>query len=183
MFVTTCSPLGLLLAVLLAILPVTTVAQSCALALDIVPTLSTWNVTTRVESNTDTFVVGTPGATDIGVQGRIFVLTEGVCPTTVATALNVLEGAKFSGLDPTEMISIRMWPPSIQSTIEDVGRIDLRSIEWALSSEELADVAMEDKSAGEVMLQVCASCFRSVSAAFQFVYRHRTLTVCIHSPS
>ena len=128
-------------------------------------------------------MVGTPGATDIGVQGRIFVLTEGVCPTTVATALNVLEGAKFSGLDPTEMISIRMWPPSIQSTIEDVGRIDLRSIEWALSSEELADVAMEDKSAGEVMLQVCASCFRSVSAAFQFVYRHRTLTVCIHSPS
>lgn len=155
MFTMSCSPLGLLVSVLLAVLPVTTVAQTqCALALDIVPTLSSWNVTTRVESNTDTFVLGTPGATDIGVQGRIFLLTAELCPFTIATALNVLEGAKFSGLDPTDMVSIRMWPPAIQSTVEEVGRIDMRSIEWALSSDELTDVAMEDKPTGEVMLQV-----------------------------
>lgn len=159
MFISTCSPLGLLACALLVLLPVTTLAQNiCVLNLDIVPTLSKWNVTTRVEWNTDTFVTGTAGAKDIGVQGRLFVLTDGLCPTTVTESLNMLEGATFSGLSATEMVSIRMWPPSIQSTVEGVGRIDMRYIEWALTSEALTGLTMEDKSTGEVMLQVRQCC-------------------------
>jgi hypothetical protein len=143
------------LGLLLMLLSMPASWAQCTLGLDIVPTLSTWNVTTRVEWNTDTYRLGTPGASDIGVQGRIFVLTAGPCPTTVATALEILEGATFSGLEPLEMVSIRVWPPSIQSTVQGVGRLDLRSVEWALSSEEITGVALTDTAVGGVMLQVC----------------------------
>lgn len=170
------SPTGLLVpAILLFCVPVTTLAQ-CTLSLDINSMLSKWNITTRVEWNTDTFIVGEPGAADIGVQGRMFVLTDAVCPTTVATALDVLEGATFSGLDATEMVSIRMWPPAIQSTVPGVGRIDMRSVEWELSSEEITGLTMEDAPVDGVMLQVrycCSSALASdgVTTSFRTLLR------------
>lgn len=173
MFITL-TPSGLLAAVLLVLAPVTTLA--CTLALDIVPTLSKWNVTTRVEWNTDTFVLGNTGAADIGVQGRIFVLTEGLCPTTVAAALDILDGAYFSGLDATEMISIRVWPPSIQTMVPNIGRIDMRSIEWALSSEEIMGVTLEDQAVGEVMLQVCAQPVSLLERDVRFAYANHPRT-------
>jgi hypothetical protein len=126
----------------------------CVLNLDILPTFSTFNLTTRVENNTDVFLTGTTKPEQIGVQGRLYIQTNSpTCPTTFADALTVLNGAKFTLVDWTQTVNLRVWPVVVTSTVE-IGTVDLRSVEWYISSEVINDLNMTNVPVGSVALQV-----------------------------
>lgn len=126
----------------------------CRLSLEIDPTQSSWTVDAFVNNRTGSRVKSEVRTDRIGAQGRLFLLTTGLCPRDVPSALDVLQGAKLEPYFPIDNVHARMWPPYIQTVTPEIGRLDVQSLEWHLSSQVFNDLSLEDAAVGEVMLQV-----------------------------
>lgn len=144
---------GLLAAVLL--LGVCVRGQDgCKLSLEIDPTQSSWTVDAFVNNRTGSRIQSDVTTERIGAQGRLFLFTTGVCPGDVASALDVLEGARVAPYFPIDNVHARMWPPTIQTDTPGIGRLDVVSLEWQFSSQVFNGLTLKDVAVGQVMLQV-----------------------------
>eukprot|EP00892_Ulva_mutabilis_P011926 jgi/Ulvmu1/9105/UM005_0200.1 len=127
--------------------------NGCTLSLEIDPTQSTWEVSAFVNNATGGRVDSDVRTERLGAQGRMFLFTTGACPRSVATALDVLQGAKFGAYFPVDNVHARMWPPTIQTNTPNIGRLDVQSLEWHFTSQIFNALTLEDAAVGETMLQ------------------------------
>jgi hypothetical protein len=132
-------------------------SKGCTLSLDVLPVQSSWTLSGRVKYNNTESIAVSSTVTEIGAQGRLFLLTTGACPTTVVSASTLLTGGSFSAPQPYDIVDLRFWPTEIQSTVEELGRIDLRSVEWQLKSEKLDGLALQTNNSKGPLYQVCES--------------------------
>lgn len=128
--------------------------DGCKLSLEIDPTQSSWTVDAFINNRTGARVSSEVRTDRIGAQGRLFLFTTGICPRDVPSALDILQGAKLEPYFPIDNVHARMWPPSIQTVTPDIGRLDVQSLEWHLSSQVFNKLSLENAAVGEVMLQV-----------------------------